>query len=547
MVFDSLQKHRGVYLFDEFDSIGAMRALNNDVGEIRRVLNSFLQFIDHDCSNSMILAATNHPKMLDYALFRRFDDVIEYSLPDNLQISELLKNKLAGFVAENIDYSALAKNAKDLSFAEITRACEDSIKEMIIARKKCVTEQIINQMLQERIRYHSKITCFLDMKRKFQQEWIDDLLRRLPKTISDEVAILLLDTGVNNEHPLIKPFLSSNDLHAYNIDWLKTDECGHGTGMAGLALYSDLMDLLVSNENVSIEHILESGKIIRQNGNEHQPELYGSVTSQVISLAEINAPERKRVISLTITAKDFRDRGKPSSWSSAIDKITSGAEEESGTKRLLIVSSGNIETQNRIYYPDRNIIEGIHDPGQSWNALCVGAYTQKVTININDYPGLVPIAPAGDINPASTTSIKWDAQWPLKPDVVFEGGNWAKDVNNSPIGGDPDEIRILTTNDKFTDNYFTSSPVELKKLKNWLTTKVLLIISDTYLPPKSLDYKFNINILSLLFQLLLKNFIQKVILKKIIAHSLAHAHSNFLSLAYHSHPKVTEGDCIRNV
>ena len=157
MVFDSLQKHRGVYLFDEFDSIGAMRALNNDVGEIRRVLNSFLQFIDHDCSNSMILAATNHPKMLDYALFRRFDDVIEYSLPDNLQISELLKNKLAGFVAENIDYSALAKNAKDLSFAEITRACEDSIKEMIIARKKCVTEQIINQMLQERIRYHSKI------------------------------------------------------------------------------------------------------------------------------------------------------------------------------------------------------------------------------------------------------------------------------------------------------------------------------------------------------------------------------------------------------
>jgi len=157
MVFDSLQKHRGVYLFDEFDSIGAMRALNNDVGETRRVLNSFLQFIDHDCSNSMILAATNHPKMLDYALFRRFDDVIEYSLPDNLQISELLKNKLAGFVAENIDYSALAKNAKDLSFAEITRACEDSIKEMIIARKKCVTEQIINQMLQERIRYHSKI------------------------------------------------------------------------------------------------------------------------------------------------------------------------------------------------------------------------------------------------------------------------------------------------------------------------------------------------------------------------------------------------------
>ncbi len=158
MVFDSLQKHRGVYLFDEFDSIGAMRASNNDVGEIRRVLNSFLQFIDHDCSNSMILAATNHPSMLDYALFRRFDDVIEYSLPDVQQISELVQNKLAGFTIKDIDYSILAKNAENLSFAEITRACEDAIKEMIITRKEFVTEHMVNQMLQERIRYHSRIS-----------------------------------------------------------------------------------------------------------------------------------------------------------------------------------------------------------------------------------------------------------------------------------------------------------------------------------------------------------------------------------------------------
>lgn len=298
-------------------------------------------------------------------------------------------------------------------------------------------------------------TQFLDMPRKFQQEWVDDLLRRLQKTINDDVSVLLLDTGVNHKHPLIKPFLSEKDLHAYNTEWLKTDECGHGTGMAGLALYSDLMSSLSSSDNISIEHILESGKIIKQNGTNHNPDLYGAVTSQVISLAEISAPDRKRIISLAVAAKDSRDRGKPSSWSSAIDKITSGSDEENGTKRLLIVCAGNIETEDRVYFPERNMIDGIHDPAQAWNALCVGAYTQKVSINTIVNPGLVPIAPAGDINPASTTSHVWERQWPIKPDVVFEGGNWARDAYNSAIGGDPDEIRLLTTNNEFTNNYFT--------------------------------------------------------------------------------------------
>jgi SpoVK/Ycf46/Vps4 family AAA+-type ATPase len=158
LVFDALQKYRGIYLFDEFDSIGAMRAAVNDVGEIRRVLNSFLQFIDNDCSNSMILAATNHPDMLDYALFRRFDDVIEYSLPDNKQIIALIQNILAGFVESTFNYIACAKHAAGLSFAEITRACEDAIKEKIITRKETIIASAVERMLDERKKYHSRIT-----------------------------------------------------------------------------------------------------------------------------------------------------------------------------------------------------------------------------------------------------------------------------------------------------------------------------------------------------------------------------------------------------
>jgi len=165
IVFDSLQKHRGIYLFDEFDSIGAMRAVGNDVGEIRRVLNSFLQFIDHDCSNSMILAATNHPNILDYALFRRFDDVIEYSLPDKKQTTELMKNKLAGFAESAIEYSSLSKHAEGLSFAEITRACEDAIKEKIITHKETVNASAVSKMLDERKMYHSRITNTYNAKR----------------------------------------------------------------------------------------------------------------------------------------------------------------------------------------------------------------------------------------------------------------------------------------------------------------------------------------------------------------------------------------------
>ena len=97
LVFEAMTSSRGVYLFDEFDSIGAQRALPNEVGEIRRVLNSFLQFIEHNTSDSLILAATNHPDVIDWALFRRFDDVIEYHLPDTHAVLQALQAKLAGF------------------------------------------------------------------------------------------------------------------------------------------------------------------------------------------------------------------------------------------------------------------------------------------------------------------------------------------------------------------------------------------------------------------------------------------------------------------
>lgn len=157
LVFDAIKQHRGIYLFDEFDSIGTTRGSMNDVGEIRRILNSFLQFIDQDDSNSMILAATNHPDILDYALFRRFDDVIEYSLPDKKERLKLLEGKLTGFSGVELNLEKLAEESEGLSYAEISRACEDSLKDTIISRRKTVTQKTVEQMLSERKKFHFKI------------------------------------------------------------------------------------------------------------------------------------------------------------------------------------------------------------------------------------------------------------------------------------------------------------------------------------------------------------------------------------------------------
>lgn len=149
-VFDATGQTRGVYFFDEFDAIGSQRAIANDVGEIRRVLNSFLQMIEQDRSHSLIVAATNHADILDHALFRRFDDVLHYELPDAEQIAALFKSRLSRFVDGRIPWKNLAKTASGLSYAEIVRAADEVLKEALIEKRKRVTVGEIRQMIDER-------------------------------------------------------------------------------------------------------------------------------------------------------------------------------------------------------------------------------------------------------------------------------------------------------------------------------------------------------------------------------------------------------------
>jgi SpoVK/Ycf46/Vps4 family AAA+-type ATPase len=156
-VFDSIAEVRGVYFFDEFDAIGSQRGLANDVGEIRRILNSFLQMIEQDHSNSLIIAATNHPEILDYALFRRFDDVIEYKLPGPEQAAALLVRRLGVFKPKRMSLKKIISLAASLSYADLCRAVDESIKKAILHDESLVSEATLIEMLHERNEISGKI------------------------------------------------------------------------------------------------------------------------------------------------------------------------------------------------------------------------------------------------------------------------------------------------------------------------------------------------------------------------------------------------------
>ena len=148
-IFDSMEAQPGVYLFDEFDAIGADRSLDNEVGEMRRILNSFLQFIEQDSSESIIVAATNNQKMLDQALFRRFDDVLHYDLPREKEISNLINLKVSPYCDYFVITKKIVNIALGLSQAEISRACDDAIKNSIL--DDCIiSEEMLISLLKER-------------------------------------------------------------------------------------------------------------------------------------------------------------------------------------------------------------------------------------------------------------------------------------------------------------------------------------------------------------------------------------------------------------
>lgn len=286
-----------------------------------------------------------------------------------------------------------------------------------------------------------------------QYDWVDDIKNRLQPEDSN-ATICLLDTGVSSAHPLLEPFIREQDIHTVFDDGDVSDYDGHGTGMAGVALYHDLNQSLLSHDTVSIPYRVESSKILRNQKND--PELYGAITAQGILFNEIENPDKDRSICMAVTT-DATD-GHPTSWSGAIDEIVAGVNifgADNENKRLMLISAGNVELSEfrDIKYPDVNINSYVQNPGQSWNALTVGAYNSKIQIDDTDFLGCHPVADVGELSPYSSTSVLWDNKWPIKPEILMDGGNIVYQDN---FYSNCDDLSLLTTNYKLFENLFST-------------------------------------------------------------------------------------------
>jgi hypothetical protein len=348
------------------------------------------------------------------------------------------------------DFRKLAALSQCLVSDAVVDFPERSVVVMFGSQQKLTQSVMVLNCIAELRRAKDTAEFFVGMGLDEQQQWASDLLVRLKPIANSDVAprVCLLDSGVNRGHPLLEPFIEAADLHTVNVAWGSDDSANHGTGLAGLAAYGDLYELLASNDPVVIRHRIESVKITpHQGANAGDDKHHARLFIDAVTLPESYFGERKRVFSSAVTASDYRDFGRPSSWSSTVDSLAADALGEGVFPRLFVLSAGNIN--NRAHwaqYPNSLSVNQIHDPGQSWNALTVGAFTEKVTLTEPSVTNFHPVAPAGALSPFTTSSSLWgNRAWPLKPDVVFEGGNAATDgvaVDNSA------SLELLTTNNR---------------------------------------------------------------------------------------------------
>ncbi len=296
---------------------------------------------------------------------------------------------------------------------------------------------------------------FMELDGAQQIEWSQDLVERIVAPDINAPAVCLLDSGTTHRHPLIMLALAEEDQQVWdgghNVEDIGMQWHGHGTEMSGVALYGDLTEVLVSSGQVELLHRLESVKILPDRGD-NKPDLYGYITATAVGRIEVQSPQRPRVYCLAVTSGGDHWRGHPSSWSAKIDDLAYG---DSDDHRLIIISAGNIW----VFYPateylDQNDTATIEDPAQAWNALTVGAITEKCTITHPDFQGWKIMAHAGDLSPLSRTSINWDDDWPIKPDVVFEGGNYGINPATGKIDH-LDDLTILTTYNRPEERMFT--------------------------------------------------------------------------------------------
>lgn len=292
-----------------------------------------------------------------------------------------------------------------------------------------------------------------------QVDFTDELFGRVqaPSAEDARAAVCVLDTGATPGHPLLAPLIDPVDCQAIHPSWGYEDTQGHGTELAGVAAYGDLTAVLDSSGPVHIPHRLESVKLIPPRGMPDYDQL-GAVTQTAVELAELFGRNRQRVYCLaTTTEEDTPHDGFPTAWSSVIDQLAAGIGVPGNDRRLFCVSAGNIRhgAITAADYPAANDAAEIETPGQAWNVLTVGACTDKAVLTDPTLAGWVPLAKPGGLCPESRSGC-WEGGWPIKPEIVMEGGNRAVHPSDG-IGYAVPDLAVLTTSNSYPTPSFTTT------------------------------------------------------------------------------------------
>jgi hypothetical protein len=354
------------------------------------------------------------------------------------------------------DFRKLAEMAGLVLSERVLHFPERSVVQVHGSKVQLLQSALLLNMIAELRRAKTTAEFFNGLREDEQAEWVDDLESRMVPEHSGNVYVTLLDTGVNHGHPLLAPMIADADRHSVEPGWGLDDQNGHGTELAGLSLFGDLVTALESDDTLDIPHRLESVKILSMPGD-NEGESYGAITAEAVARVEITDSSRRRVFAMAVSSTDGRDRGRPSSWSAEIDRLASDYDHQGETPRLFVLCAGNtMDSAAWATYPHSLHTNTIHDPGQSWNALTVGAYTQLTTITEAGAHNYQPLASVDGLSPYTTTSMTWQSDWPFKPDIVMEGGNAGVDTAAN-FASQFDSLSLLTTCHEPHERLFSTS------------------------------------------------------------------------------------------